>query len=209
MREPRRTLFCPGIPGAGKTFIASIVIDYLHHTFADDSNVGVAFAFLNHQEPLSSTKLLSLLMKQLIPKPVPTIVLDLYKYHRQKSTRPSSDEMSTILCNLVAGYSKTFIIIDALDESPASNGCRQNILTDLFKIQGAAGANLLATGRPMYEILEPFEKRCAAFCEIRARDHDVYQFITNQLEAFEGFIEEAPGLQKQVANTITKATDGM
>src|SRR5262245_57714539 len=29
LSKPKATLFCPGIPGAGKTMVAAIVIDYL------------------------------------------------------------------------------------------------------------------------------------------------------------------------------------
>lgn len=209
LKGTRKTLFCPGMPGAGKTFIASMVIDCLHRAFPDDRNVGVAFAFLNHQEKLSVTDLFSLLLKQLIPESAPKMVAAIYTYHRKRCTRPSLDEILTTLCKLVATYSKTFIIIDALDESSASDGCRQNFLTELFKIQDTVGANLLATGRPVPEIVEPFQRRKATFCEIRARDDDVHQFVTTQLETFEDCISEAPELGKQIADTITKATDGM
>ena len=75
-------LFCRGIPGAGKTFIASIVVAHLHHSLPGDSNIGVAFALLNDQEPLSAPDLLSLLLKQLVPQPVPKVVTDMYNYHR-------------------------------------------------------------------------------------------------------------------------------
>lgn len=37
------TLFCPGIPGAGKTIIASIVIDYLSKIVKQDGSVGLAY----------------------------------------------------------------------------------------------------------------------------------------------------------------------
>lgn len=204
-----QTLFCHGMPGAGKTFIASIVVDYLHHSFRDDSNVGVAFAFLNHQEPLSAPELLSLLLKQLVPQSVPKVVTDMCNHHRQKVTRPFLDEIFTTLCNLAASYSKTFIIIDALDECSASDGYRKEILAKLFDIQDAVGTNILATGRPISEIVERFQKRDATACEIRARDDDVHRFVTHQLETFEGFIEESPELKAQAADTITKATDGM
>ncbi|KAI3534483.1 ankyrin repeat protein [Colletotrichum filicis] len=36
------TLFCPGLPGAGKTIIASVVVEYLHKRFSTDPTIGVA-----------------------------------------------------------------------------------------------------------------------------------------------------------------------
>lgn len=202
-----QTLFCPGIPGAGKTIMASIVVDYLHSTVSTGSNVGVSFAFLNHQEPLSSTDLLSRLLKQLIPGSVPPLVVDLYNSHLRNGTRPSSHRIFTTLCSLAASYSRTFIVIDALDESPVPN--RQGILAELFKLQDKVGTNILATGRSLSEIVKAFQQRQSTICEIRARDDDVHGFIMNELERFEGCIPDDPELKKQVADTITKATDGM
>ncbi|KXH44474.1 ankyrin repeat protein [Colletotrichum simmondsii] len=37
------TLFCPGLPGAGKTILASVVVEYLHKRFSTDPTIGVAF----------------------------------------------------------------------------------------------------------------------------------------------------------------------
>jgi hypothetical protein len=37
-----KTLFCPGIPGAGKTMVASIVVNHLKTSFPDD-RTGTAF----------------------------------------------------------------------------------------------------------------------------------------------------------------------
>src|SRR2546429_5774739 len=36
IKEEKRTLFCPGIPGAGKTMVSSIVGDNLRRTFAKE-----------------------------------------------------------------------------------------------------------------------------------------------------------------------------
>jgi hypothetical protein len=43
----KQTLFCPGIPGAGKTILTSIVVDDLHARFRDDAHVGIAYLYLN------------------------------------------------------------------------------------------------------------------------------------------------------------------
>ncbi|OOG00107.1 hypothetical protein ASPCADRAFT_204006, partial [Aspergillus carbonarius ITEM 5010] len=43
-------LFCPGIPGAGKTFLTSIVVDHLEHTFGPDPKVGIAYLYCNFRQ---------------------------------------------------------------------------------------------------------------------------------------------------------------
>ena len=41
----RRILFCPGIPGSGKTMMVSIVVDHLFKKFRDDHSIGIAFLY--------------------------------------------------------------------------------------------------------------------------------------------------------------------
>jgi len=58
LKTERQTLFCPGIPGAGKTIITSIVVEHLQTDFQakptervgkdfikKDSNIGVAYLY--------------------------------------------------------------------------------------------------------------------------------------------------------------------
>ena len=43
----KHTLFCPGIPGAGKTIIATIVTDHLIESYQED-DIGVACLYCNY-----------------------------------------------------------------------------------------------------------------------------------------------------------------
>jgi hypothetical protein len=62
-----QTLFCPGIPGAGKTILTSIVIDGLNTRFQSNTNVGIAYIYYNfrQQDEQKSEDLLAILLKQL------------------------------------------------------------------------------------------------------------------------------------------------
>ncbi|KAF7538021.1 hypothetical protein G7Z17_g12712 [Cylindrodendrum hubeiense] len=62
-----QTLFCPGIPGAGKTILTSIVVDFLNSEFGNDSEIGIAFIYCNfrrHNEQ-KIDDLLTSVLKQL------------------------------------------------------------------------------------------------------------------------------------------------
>ena len=63
LREPKRTLFCPGMPGARKTIIAAIVVDYLMKTVPRNS-VRVAYVYCNYkaQEEQSTSNLLAAIL---------------------------------------------------------------------------------------------------------------------------------------------------
>ena len=41
----KQTLFCPGIPGAGKTIITAVVVNDLATRFADDLDIGIAYIY--------------------------------------------------------------------------------------------------------------------------------------------------------------------
>ena len=61
-------LFCPGIPGAGKTMMAAIVVDHLLNT-VQTADVGVAYLYCNYRRQAEHTNpnLLAAVLKQLVP----------------------------------------------------------------------------------------------------------------------------------------------
>jgi hypothetical protein len=62
-----QTFFCPGIPGAGKTILTSIVVENLDIRFQDNLSVGVAYLYCNfrRQDEQKAEDLLASLLKQL------------------------------------------------------------------------------------------------------------------------------------------------
>jgi hypothetical protein len=63
----KQTLFCPGIPGAGKTILTSIVVNDLNTRFTANQNVGIAYLYCNfrQRDEQSAEGLLASLLKQL------------------------------------------------------------------------------------------------------------------------------------------------
>ena len=63
----RKTLFCPGMPGAGKTILTAVVIDELTARFANDPNIGIAYIYCNfrRQDEQKAVRLLASVLKQL------------------------------------------------------------------------------------------------------------------------------------------------
>jgi hypothetical protein len=68
LAQRNKTLFCPGMPGAGKTIISSIVIDHLHKMFGNDPAIGIAYVYCNfrQQNEQKSSDLIVSLLKQLV-----------------------------------------------------------------------------------------------------------------------------------------------
>jgi hypothetical protein len=95
-QRPNRTLFCPGIPGAGKTMIAAIAIDYLCKR-ARSEDLGVVYLFCNYKAQAEQTyaAFLTTALKRLVHgRPdVATQVTWMYESHQKHNTRPSLDEV--------------------------------------------------------------------------------------------------------------------
>jgi Cdc6-like AAA superfamily ATPase len=216
-KESRKTLFCPGIPGAGKTVATATVIDYLCGNSGIDVNIGVAYVYCNfrrHQDQ-NLTDILSSILKQLVQRQqtIPENVNKLFSHHKPKQTRPTWKEISSALQSVIPEYSRAFIIIDALDEFQISSSAytsetnRQTFLAELLKIQENTHANIFATSRPNEEITLKF-KDCLSL-EIRATSNDVHRYVDSHLHLLPSFVRERAELQTEIIVKITAAVDGM
>jgi Cdc6-like AAA superfamily ATPase len=208
----KQTLFCPGIPGAGKTIITSIIVEHLNTKFENDASIGIAYLYCNfqRQQEQNPTDMLASLLKQLIQEQhsVPESVKSLYERHqKQKRKRPSLEEISKILHSVVADYSRVFILIDALDEYQTSNGVRRKFLSEIFNLQVKTGVNLFTTSRFIPEIIREFEESISL--EIRASSEDVQRYLDGHMSQLPVFVLRSLDLQEEIRTTITKAVDGM
>jgi hypothetical protein len=206
-----RTLFCPGIPGAGKTILTSIVIGELFTQFENDGDVGIAYLYCNYRRQYEQKPedLFASLLKQLVQEQpsIPDSVKTLYNRHKHTRTRPSLDEILGVLQTVAAAYSRIFIIADALDECQVSDGCRQRFLSSLFNLQRKCGANLFATSRPLSTIGKEFEG--TSKLEIRAREEDVRRYLDGNLFRLPGFVARSLELQEEIKRALIKAVNGM
>ncbi|KAL6406243.1 hypothetical protein AUP68_10413 [Ilyonectria robusta] len=207
----KQTLFCPGIPGAGKTILTSIVVDSLNSKFGNDSEIGIAYIYCNfrrqHEQKIDD--LLASVLKQLTQcrSSLPESLKNLYDQHKTKRTRPSPDEISGLLQSVAAMYSRVFIIVDALDECRASDGCRTRFLSELFNLQTRHGTNIFATSRFIPEIMDRFETSLSI--EIHASPDDVARYLEGHVGQLPSFVQQDRQLQEEITTGISEAVDGM
>jgi ankyrin repeat protein len=207
----KQTLFCPGIPGAGKTILTSIVVDNLGKRYSNNITIGIAYIYCNfrRQGEQKADNLLANLLKQLAQRQpsLPNSVKDLYNQHQIRKTRPSLEEISRALQSVAAMYSRIFVIVDALDECQVSDGCRQRFLLGLFDLQAKCGANLFVTSRPISSIEKEFEGNI--ILEIRASEEDMRRYLEGHMFRLSGFVVRSLELQEEIKTEIVKAVDGM
>ena len=211
LTQSGRILFCPGMPGAGKTTITSIIVEHLCTTFQNHGNIGIAYLYCNfrREQEQKPADLFASLLKQLIQEQpsVPKSIRGLYEHHKDRRTRPSSDEILAVLHSVIRNYSRTFIIIDALDECQVSNGVRRILLSEILDLQARTGANLFATSRFILEIEKEFKRDL--LLEIRARDEDVRKYLGGHMFQLPSFVLNNLDLQEEIKTSIVKAVDGM
>jgi hypothetical protein len=135
---------------------------------------------------------------------LPATIKELYDRHKTNRTRPSLDEISRSLQFIISSYSRTIIIVDALDEC-VSYGCREKFLSEIFSLQTKTRANLFATSRVIPDIRERFHR--STIFEIRAHDEDVRQYLEGRiLQSGQKLLETH---REEIKTEITKAVDGM
>jgi Cdc6-like AAA superfamily ATPase len=207
----KQTLFCPGIPGAGKTILASIVVDDLISRFYKNSTIGIAYVYcnFNQQETQRVGDLLASLLKQLAESQpsLPESMKDLYNHYKAKRTRPLLDEILRVLESVAAIYSRVFFIIDALDKCQASDGCRARFLSEIFSLQIRHGANIFATSRFIPEIIDQFKG--SRLLEIRASTDDVERYLEGRIGQLPFFVQQNQRLREEIKTGISEAADGM
>ncbi|OBT56261.1 hypothetical protein VE04_05107, partial [Pseudogymnoascus sp. 24MN13] len=210
LQGTKQNLFCPGIPGAGKTMIAAIAVDHIWKAFQGD-NVGVAYVYCNYKrrETQTAIDLLAAILQQLVQErplygePVAT----LHKRHADRRTRPSLDEIRTALNSVLLNYSKAYIIIDALDECTDSDGTRSDLLTILQNLQAKTNISLMATSRFDAWIEQLFQG--SPMLKIWASDADVTRFVAGHIRRLPKCVQRDPELQAEIQDRIVQAVDGM
>ncbi|KAH7082954.1 ankyrin repeat domain-containing protein [Paraphoma chrysanthemicola] len=206
--EAGATLFCPGIPGAGKTMIAAIAIDRLLGT-AQPSSHRVAYVYCNYKarDEQDVFYLLAAILKQLVsgqPSAVEPIEC-LHRKHAGQGTKPSLDEITEALRNVLDHYPHAYIVIDALDE--CLNDTRRQLIARLSDLRAGRDVRLMVTARFMPDIEVAF--RAALRLEVRASREDVKRYITSQMYRLPTCVQRDAALQETVLLKITDAVNGM
>jgi hypothetical protein len=209
-RSKDATLFCPGIPGAGKTIMAALVIDHLLRSqhVADEP---VTFIYCNYkrQSEQSAKHMLSSILRQIIDiQPgVPKLVQDFYTSHTTKRTTLSSGEVKQVLEAVLKNLQGLTIIVDALDE--CKTPARQEFLLAIEALRRQCKVRLLATSRPLPTVqsLPIFVGRPAL--EVKASDTDLAKYIRSRASELHFQVMSKPDLLQDLVTSTVRATGGM
>ena len=204
-----KALWCPGIPGAGKTVFTFYVVVHLKHIFAK-SEVGIGYIYCNYKDPdqTADNWIASLLRQLLQSRPaVPIDLVGIYNKHIRENTRPSFKEFLGLLRTSARSFSKTFIVIDALDECRGQDCTRSRLLAALQDVRPYI--HLVVTSRWSQAIEYQFED--ALRLESRASDKDIESFVKSRIATktkLRRHVEADTTLKKLIIDKIVERCHG-
>ncbi|KAH6909717.1 hypothetical protein BKA70DRAFT_1187477 [Coprinopsis sp. MPI-PUGE-AT-0042] len=149
-----RIMWGYGMPGAGKTIAASIVINALEvHARETASPVCVCYIYFRYSDHTEATtqSFLEILVKQTIERHPGCITLfnEVYARHIREKTRPSDEELLGLLRQFT-GAMVTFYVLDALDEAPPE------IQLEIIQRLMSLNVKLFVTSRPLKNVEAAF-----------------------------------------------------
>lgn len=180
-------LWLSGIPGAGKTVLASAVIDSAMNQCCNDSDKGVAYFYCDYKDDQSQQlhNILGSLAAQLATQNDRS--LDLLQKHYamyhspgKLSVTPVKPSLVQVLQEMSAYFTEVFIIVDALDE------CGQNVTTVVESLAGLSTGDkckikALFLSRDEYAISSCLHNGFVHI-PIAARSHDLKLYVASQIE---------------------------
>jgi Cdc6-like AAA superfamily ATPase len=204
------TLFCPGIPGAGKTIMATLVINYLLRS-QHVANEPVTFIYCNYkrQSEQSAKHMLSSILRQIVDihPGVPKPVQDFYTSHIAKRTTPSSDEIRQILEAASKDLHRLTVVVDALDECEPR--ARKEFLSAIEKLRRQCEVRLLATSR----FLPAIESHSAFLgkpkLEVKASEKDLEMYIRSRAGELPHRVASKSDLFEDLVSSTVNAVGGM
>lgn len=209
---PGATLFCPGIPGGGKTMIAAAVIEDLWNKFQSDPGVGIAFIYCSYkrQYEQSMEECLASILKQLLVKldRMPCSIQNSYHQHKSRLSKPSIQELILMLQTVTSSYSKVYFVVDALDEYCTAPNMLVLFLNEIAQLQLSRDVNFLATSRPNIPNTTCFFEGKPAV-EICAKEEDIRKVLENEMPGMPTCISNSPELQDLVKEKIIQAVGEM
>ncbi|KAL9629066.1 MAG: hypothetical protein Q9204_005491 [Flavoplaca sp. TL-2023a] len=207
-----RILYCPGVPGAGKTILASVVVDTLRtsqRTNSDAGGVSAMYCNFKEREVQTPHNLLAGACAQLIQKsmqPLPDALISLYERHHASKTRPSWEEINWIFRDVARSLHKVYIVVDAIDE--CSEQVRNVVLSGLKALPDTI--RILITTRPIHEITRLFPG--SPKLEIRATELDLTKYITTRIAnnpRLARHIQSNTTLEQEICTRVILKADGI
>ncbi|TFK16423.1 hypothetical protein FA15DRAFT_743910 [Coprinopsis marcescibilis] len=196
-----------GMPGAGKTVLASFIIDHLLQKAKANKRICVAFAFSRYTDQFTGEKLLGGLLRQVVEDHPSTLqfVKPMYDHHCLRRTRPSQKELIDVLRAIFNSdlFDERYCTLDGLDEA------LDDTQVDVLDAFSNLPVNFLIMSRPLPLLKELVPE--ATFIDILVHDADIEQLIEEKLRRTRKLrnLVEKDDWKERVVKTIVEKSSGM
>ncbi|KAI0871808.1 hypothetical protein GGS24DRAFT_41561 [Hypoxylon argillaceum] len=218
-RKGSSILWLHGIPGAGKTFLASKVVDTLSHTIIWRHDAKIAYFFCDrnrytHQDPQS---LLCSLVRQLSLTTnrlgIKSCTIDIYNKKRATGFASSGltiKECLGLLVELINSYELTYIIIDGLDESDLETRDKLMEALQSLVLQCNNVLKMFISSREDEDIKNQFKDGRDLRITTKNNQADIELFVASRLGAnYWTQNSLSDRTRKEIMRTFTEKSQGM
>ena len=199
------TLWCPGIPGSGKTTLSSLVFDKSRAEIAKDPSIGLAGIYCTYRNTQSTVDLMGSIIRQLLEP------LDI----EPPSTPLTLEKSRAAIPEILTNYSNVILLVDALDECEGRITLMKELREVMQKISNGSSKtfiHLLVTGR--HSVCPDVERmlKPAFQLEVRSKDDDVRMFLQQILHEhgqLSHWVTESPEFGSSIIDAVLRRLSGM
>ncbi|KAK0721765.1 hypothetical protein B0T26DRAFT_192499 [Lasiosphaeria miniovina] len=207
----KRLLWIYGIPGAGKTILASYLIETIKERCRKSTTIlpeAAAFHYCFHarSDGDERTKCISSLIAQLC-RQLQHIPPFLKTAHQHNSA--TLGDLMQVFNQIVLRFETVHIVIDALDEA-GERGRFLTLIHSLVSSSRYTNVRVLVTSRDEIDIrrtLEPISSHISMSNPVV--DDDIRRHVHSELHSDPKFLRWPPALLDQVENALIKGAKGM
>lgn len=208
-------LWLYGIPGAGKTVLASSVIDEI--LSKTNSAIAAAYFYCDYKDPATQELhgILSSLAQQLAKQSEQSFakVQKFYEIHGRERKHPveyESDDLCHLIADIAMDYDCTIIVVDGLDECGRNAGLVAESLSSLNNNEGNAEFKTLFLSRDEVDIRERLKDYPRV--SIAAQNSDLRLYVGAEIEnrtRKKMLNIKAPELKEYVRERLVEGAEGM
>ena len=211
LRTTTRCVWIHGIPGAGKTILASHLVEAIkdHLKAAALENCGFVYyycSFTNKQNEAAPFLrwAINKLCRQ--AKSIPTYLNELYS----QGGTPNLEDLLNIIAAILEDFDKVYLVIDAIDESLEPRDELLDVLHNLASDPRFEKIKLLATSREynsIKKIMEPISAPISM--KNPSLDEDIRLYTQSKLNNNHKFKHWQSDLLAEVLETLSTNAKGM